>query len=53
MIDPRLELALNGGGLDLPDEGVIAVFQPPVEADLADLPPCPFYTSDAAHRRTK
>ncbi len=38
MIDPRLELALNGGGLDLPETGVIAIFQPPVDADLAGLP---------------
>ena len=39
MIDPRLELALNGGGLDLPKTGLIAIFQPPVDADLAGLPP--------------
>tara|TARA_R110002049_G_scaffold307712_2_gene509095 strand:+ start:67534 stop:68532 length:999 start_codon:yes stop_codon:yes gene_type:complete len=38
VIDSRLQLALNGGGLDLPDEGTIAVIHPPVEADLADLP---------------
>ena len=38
MIDPRLELALNGGGLELPETGTIAVFQPPADADLAELP---------------
>ncbi|MGJ8615419.1 MAG: class I SAM-dependent methyltransferase [Sulfitobacter sp.] len=37
MIDARLQLALNGGGLDVPDEGRIAVFQPPVDADLDGL----------------
>lgn len=38
MIDPRLNLALDGGGLDLPDEGRIAIFQPHVDADLDGLP---------------
>lgn len=38
MIDARLQLALGGGGLALPDEGRIAVFQPPVDADLEGLP---------------
>ena len=38
MIDARMQLALNGGGLDLPEEGRIAVFQPPVDADLEGLP---------------
>lgn len=37
MIDARLQLALDGGGLDLPEEGRIAVFQPPVDADLVGL----------------
>ena len=39
MIDARLQLALNGGGLELPPEGRIAVFRPPVDADLHDLAP--------------
>ena len=39
MIDARLQLALNGGGLDLPDEGRIAVFRPDVAADLNGLTP--------------
>lgn len=38
MLDTRLPLALNGGGLDLPDEGLIAVYQPPVDSDLDMLP---------------
>tara|TARA_R110002074_G_scaffold51307_7_gene129803 strand:- start:1141 stop:2133 length:993 start_codon:yes stop_codon:yes gene_type:complete len=38
VIDARLQLALNGGGLALPEEGQIAVFQPPVDADLEGLP---------------
>lgn len=38
MIDARLQVALDGGGLDLPPEGWIAVFHPPVEADLNGLP---------------
>ena len=38
MIDARLQVALASGGLDLPVEGRIAVFRPPVEADLAGLP---------------
>ncbi|MGJ8626098.1 MAG: class I SAM-dependent methyltransferase [Sulfitobacter sp.] len=38
MIDARLQLALNGGGLELSEDGKIAVFQPPVDADLDDLP---------------
>ncbi len=37
MIDARLQLALDGGGLDLPAEGKIAVFQPSVDADLVGL----------------
>lgn len=37
MIDPRLQLALDGGGLDLPVEGTIAVFQPPRDSDLPGL----------------
>lgn len=39
MIDARLQVALSGGGLDLPEEGLIAVFRPPVEADLPDIVP--------------
>ena len=38
MIDARLELALDGG-LELPTEGAIAVFRPPLEADLPGLTP--------------
>ncbi|MGB3246488.1 MAG: class I SAM-dependent methyltransferase [Sulfitobacter sp.] len=34
MIDARLQLALDSGGLDLAPEGRIAVFNPPVDADL-------------------
>lgn len=64
MIDARLQVALNGGGLELPEEGRIAVFRPPPEADLIGLVPdrCdiihdfkPFYTAwadrgyDAVH----
>ena len=37
MIDARLLLALDGDGLDLPPEGIIAVFQPPLDADLPGL----------------
>lgn len=39
MIDARLQVALNGGGLTLPEEGRILVFQPPIDADLAGLDP--------------
>lgn len=38
MLDARLPLALDGGGLEWPDEGPIAVFGPPVDADLDRLP---------------
>ena len=38
MIDARLQLALDGEGLVLPEEGQIAVFNPPVDADLGALP---------------
>lgn len=38
MLDARLSLALDGGGLELPEEGLIAVFQPPRDADLDRLP---------------
>jgi 16S rRNA (guanine1207-N2)-methyltransferase len=34
VIDARLQLALGGGGLDLPEDGLIGVFRPPVDADL-------------------
>jgi 16S rRNA (guanine1207-N2)-methyltransferase len=37
VIDARLQLALDGDGLELPEEGRIAVFRPPVETDLAPL----------------
>ena len=37
MIDSRLQLALDGGGLEVPVEGTIAVFQPPRDADLPGL----------------
>jgi 16S rRNA (guanine1207-N2)-methyltransferase len=39
VIDARLQVALDGGGLVLPTEGRIAVFQPPVDADLDGLDP--------------
>lgn len=39
MIDARLQLALGGGGLDLPEDGVVAVFNPPDNADLNGLDP--------------
>ncbi len=39
MIDARLQVALNGGGLDLPEEGRIAIFRPPAEADLEGIVP--------------
>lgn len=38
VIDARLALALDGGGLALPDDGVIAVFKPPQDAELYVLP---------------
>ena len=39
MIDARLQVALSGDGLVLPEEGRIAVFRPPLEAVLADIRP--------------
>lgn len=39
MIDARLNVALTGGGLELPAEGRIAVFHPPVDAALDGLAP--------------
>jgi len=39
VIDARLQVALGGGGLELPEEGRIAVYRPPVDADLAGLTP--------------
>lgn len=39
MIDARLELALGGGGLDLPEDGLIGVFRPHIDADLDGFPP--------------
>lgn len=38
MLDSRLQIALDGGGFDLPDEGLIAVFHPSVDVDLGTLP---------------
>lgn len=38
MIDARLALALDGGGLVLPESGAIVVAKPQPEANLADLP---------------
>ncbi|WP_299025539.1 class I SAM-dependent methyltransferase [uncultured Sulfitobacter sp.] len=38
MIDLRLPLALDGGGLEWPDDGKIAVFGPPADADLGGIP---------------
>jgi len=38
VIDTRLALALNEGGLVLPSDGAIALFGPPQEARLSDLP---------------
>jgi len=39
VIDARLQVALNGGGLVLPEEGRFAVFQPSVDVDLAGFDP--------------
>lgn len=39
MIDTRLQVAMNDGGLTLPEKGLVAVFHPPVEADLEGLTP--------------
>lgn len=59
MLDARLQVALNGGGLDLPSEGRIAVFGPAVDLDLLGLDPdkCdiihdfrPFHDAWAARR---
>ncbi|MBB3992586.1 16S rRNA (guanine1207-N2)-methyltransferase [Sulfitobacter undariae] len=38
MIDSRLPLALNGGGLEWPEEGTIAVFAPAADVDLDGIP---------------
>ncbi|KEJ90944.1 class I SAM-dependent methyltransferase [Sulfitobacter donghicola] len=38
MLDSRLPLALDGGGLEWPAEGLIAVFGPPADADLDGIP---------------
>lgn len=38
MIDQRLPLALNGGGLNWPETGSIAVFGPSADADLDGIP---------------
>lgn len=38
MLDSRLPLALDGGGLEWPAEGTIAVFNPAPEADLDGIP---------------
>jgi 16S rRNA (guanine1207-N2)-methyltransferase len=39
VIDARLQVALSGGGLELPDVGRIVIFRPPVDADLAGIDP--------------
>lgn len=39
MIDARLQVALSSDGLELPDTGRIAVFRPPVDADLHGIDP--------------
>jgi 16S rRNA (guanine1207-N2)-methyltransferase len=39
VIDARLQVALNGGGLVLPEEGRIAVFHPTIDADLDGIDP--------------
>lgn len=39
MIDARLQLGISSEALDLPNEGQIAVFNPPDDADLAGLDP--------------
>jgi 16S rRNA (guanine1207-N2)-methyltransferase len=38
MLEQRLPLALDGGGLEWPSEGAIAVFGPPADADLDQIP---------------
>lgn len=38
MLDSRLLLALNGGGLNWPEEGKIAVFAPSADLDLDGIP---------------
>lgn len=38
MLETRLALALDGGGFDLPSEGLIAVFHPATDNDLDVLP---------------
>ena len=38
MLDSRLPLALDGGGLEWPAEGQIAVFAPAADADLDGIP---------------
>ena len=38
MLDSRLPLALDGGGLEWPESGTIAVFAPSVDADLDGIP---------------
>ncbi|MGJ8545862.1 MAG: class I SAM-dependent methyltransferase [Sulfitobacter sp.] len=38
MLDARLSMALNSGGLELPQDGKIAIFNPPRETDLPELP---------------
>jgi 16S rRNA (guanine1207-N2)-methyltransferase len=39
VIDARLQVALNGGGLDLPEQGRIAIFRPAGDADLNGFDP--------------
>lgn len=38
MLDSRLPLALDGGGLEWPEGGTIGIFQPPRDSDLSGLP---------------
>jgi 16S rRNA (guanine1207-N2)-methyltransferase len=38
MLDQRLPLALDGGGLEWPEEGDIAVFAPSADMDLDNIP---------------
>ncbi len=38
MIAARVSLALDGGGFAWPDAGTVAVFHPPLQADLSDFP---------------
>ncbi|WP_370399268.1 class I SAM-dependent methyltransferase [Sulfitobacter sp. JB4-11] len=39
MIDARLQVAIDGGALVLPQDGLVAVFNPPAEASLDGIDP--------------